>query len=167
MSGLGTTQSLKSALQTRVREDRASRLGSQRQNLGEAMMCPASSQNIQFDIFGRPVNQNTLLLDDSACSNYTIFPARRRIEVENMERPYIPICAAGNRGAGDFMGAGRDLLPQNIYGDGYGGNMIRHYDTANNSPPEAPEPAPKNYYQRRIQPFDFSMDASSVSVYRG
>jgi hypothetical protein len=167
MSGLGTTQTLKSALQTRVREDRASRLGSQRQNLGEAMMCPASSQNIHFDIFGRPVNQNTLLLNDSACSNYTIFPARRRIEVENMERPYIPICAAGNRGAGDFLAVGRDLLPQNVYGEGYGGNMVRHYSTANNSPWEMPEPAPRDYYQRRIQPFDYSMDATSVGVYRG
>lgn len=167
MSGLGTTQTLKSALQTRVRDDRASRLGSQRQNLGEGMMCPASAQNIAFDIFGRPANQNTLLLDDSACSNYTIFPARRRIEVENMERPYIPICAAGNRGAADFMGVARDLLPQNIYGEGYGGNMVRHYDTANNSVWEPNEPSPTGYYQRRIQPFDFSMDATSVGVFRG
>lgn len=167
MSGLSTTQTLKSALQTRVRSDRSERLGSQRQHLGEGLMCPAGAQNISFDIFGRPVNQNTLPLLDSACSNYTIFSAERRIEVENQERPYIPICAAGNRGASDFMGMGRDNLPQNLYGDGYAGNMIRHYDTANNSPWEAPSVPSRPFYQSRIQPFDFSHDATSIGVYRG
>lgn len=167
MSGMSTTQTLKSALQTRVRVDRADRLGSQRQNLGEGMMCPAGAQSIAFDIFGRPVNQNTLLLNDSACSNYTIFSAERRIEVENMERPYIPICAAGNRGASDFMGMARDNLPQNLYGDGYSGNFVRNYPTANNSPWESPNVPSKPFYHTRIQPWDGSMDATSISVYRG
>lgn len=163
----GSTQTLKSALDGRVRLDQASRLGSQRNDLGEGLMCPAGSGDIGFDIYGRPANQKTLLLNDSACSNYTEWSAMRRIEVENMERPYLPICAAGIRGAADWMGKGRDLLPQNLYGEGYQGNMVRHYNTANNAPwYEGPQGPDMPYYQKPIQPFSFSMDATS-NVYRG
>ena len=130
----GTTQTLKSAIDSRVRTDQASRLGSQRQNLGEGLMCPAGAGDIAFDIYGRPADQNTLRLTDAACSQYTKFSARRRIEIENNERPYLPVCAAGLRGAADYMGVGRDLLPQNLYGEGYQGNMVRHYPTATNMP---------------------------------
>ena len=165
--GGNTTQSLKSALDSRVRLDQAYRLGSQRQNLGEGLMCPAGSGDIAFDIYGRPVSQTTLLLNDSACSNYTMWSSARRIEVENMERPYLPICAAGLRGAGDFMGRGRDNLPQDLYGEGYQGNMIRHYNTPNNAPwsegPQGPNPP---YYMKPIQPFAFSHDATG-HLWRG
>ncbi|GAF76542.1 unnamed protein product [marine sediment metagenome] len=163
----GTTQSLKSALDSRVRVDQSSRLGSQRQNLGEGLMCPAGSGDIAFDIYGRPSDQNTLRLTDSACSNYTKWPASRRIEVENLERPYLPVCAAGLRGAADYMGKGRDNLPQNLYGEGYQGNFVRHYDTATNMPwsegPQGPNPP---YYQKQIQPFAYSMDSTS-HTYKG
>lgn len=166
--GSGTTQSLKSALDSRVRIDQADRLGSQRQNLGEGLMCPAGSGSIAFDVYGRPADQNTLLLNDAACSNYTKWSAARRIQVENLERPYLPICAAGLRGAADFMGKARDNMPQNLYGTGYQGNMIRHYDTANNMPwsegPQGPNPP---YYQKQVQPFSFSHDASAGNTYRG
>ncbi len=162
-----TTQSLKSALDARVRLDQAGRLSSQRQNLGEGLMCPAGAANIQFDIYGRPANQKTLLLNDSACSHYTEWSAQRRIEVENMERPYLPVCAAGLRGAADWMGKGRDILPQNLYGEGYSGNFVRHYNTANNAPwAQEPSNMQMDYYQKDIQPFDFSHDASSFT-YRG
>lgn len=165
--GSGTTQTLKSALDARVRNDQASRLGSQRQNLGEGLMCPAGSGDIAFDIYGRPADQNTLTVRDSACSNYTKFPASRRIEVENLERPYLPVCAAGLRGAADFMGVGRDNLPQNLYGEGYQGNMVRHYNTANNMPwSEGPQGPTQPYYQKKIQPFSYSHDATS-HLWRG
>ena len=162
-----TTQSLKSALDSRVRIDQSSRLGSQRQNLGEGLMCPAGSGDLAFDIYGRPADQNTLLVNDSSCSNYTKFSTLRRIEIENMERPYLPVCAAGLRGAGDYMGKGRDLLPQNLYGEGYQGNMVRHYPTATNMPPAEGNQGPNPpYYQKAIQPFSFSMDSTS-SLFRG
>lgn len=160
MSGVSNTQSLKSALGSRVRNDQAERLGSQRQNLGEGLMCPAGSGDIAFDIYGRPASQNTLHLADASCSHYTEFSAARRIEVENNERPYLPICAAGLRGAGDFMGVGRDVLPQNLYGEGYQGNMVRHYPTANNMQWDSPTGPRVPFYQRQIQPFSFSMDAT-------
>ena len=163
----GTTQTLKSALDSRVRLDQASRLGSQRQNLGEGLMCVAGAGDIANDVYGRPVSQKTLLLNDSACSQYTEWSAARRIEVENNERPYLPVCAAGLRGAADWMGVGRDLIPQNLYGEGYQGNMIRHYDTANNAPWDSGPVGPNApYYFKKIQPFSYSMDASS-NLWRG
>lgn len=162
-----STQTLKSALDARVEVAQAGRLGSQRQNLGEGLMCPAGSGDIAFDIYGRPVDQNTLRLTDSACSNYTKFSSARRIEIENQERPYLPICAAGLRGAADFLGKGRDNLPQNLYGEGYSGNMVRHYPTANNAPwsqgPQGPLPP---YTMKQVQPFSYSHDASS-HLWRG
>ena len=167
MSGFGTTQTLKSALDSRVRLDQASRLGSQRQNLGEGLMCPAGAGDLMNDVYGRPVSQKTLRLNDAACSNYTEWSSARRIEVENQERPYLPVCAAGLRGAGDWMAVGRDNLPQNLYGFGYQGNMIRNYNTANNAPwDEGPHAPRKPYYMKQIQPFSYSMDASS-HTYRG
>lgn len=163
----GTTQTLKSALDSRVRIDQTQRLGSQRQNLGEGLMCPAGSGDIFFDIYGRPSDQNTLFLNDSACSNYTKWSTQRRIEVENNERPYLPVCAAGLRGAGDYMGKGRDNLPQNLYGEGYQGNMVRHYPTANNMPWDDTKAKPNLfYYQKQIQPFSFSHDGST-HLWRG
>ena len=82
--GSNTTQSLKSALGSRINLAQAERLGSQRQNLGEGLMCPAASGDIQFDIYGRPVSQNTLFLNDASCSNYTEWSSARRIAVEKM-----------------------------------------------------------------------------------
>lgn len=159
------SQTQKAALGDRVRVDQSTRLWSNRQNLGEGMMCPAGAGDLGFDIFGRPADQNTLLVDDSACSNFTKWSTGRRIEVENMERPYVPICASGNRGAADLMGVGRDLLPQNVYGEGYGGNMVRHYTTRNNFPPSQ-EPPRQMYYQKQIQPTTFSHDATG-HLWRG
>lgn len=160
-------QSLKSALDARVRTDQAERLASQRQNLGEGLMCPAGSGDIQNDVYGRPVHQNTLHVNDASCSNYTIFSSQRRINVENLERPYIPICASGIRGNSDFMGVGRDLLPQDLYGEGYRGNMIRHYNTPNNAPPVPKVHIPAPYYFKKIQPFSYSMDATTQTLFRG
>ncbi len=164
---MASGQTLKSALTQRVRIDQASRLGSQRQNLGEGLFCPASAGDIGHDVYGRPADQNTLLVNDSSCSNYTKYPASRRIEVENLERPYLPICSAGLRGAADFMGKGRDLQPQNLYGGGHRGDMVRHYPTANNAPfHEGPQGPRVPYYHKQIQPPTFSMDATS-GFYRG
>lgn len=159
-------QSLKSAEAGRVRTDQSRRLGSQRQNLGEGLMCPAGAGDIFTDVYGRPVSQNTLPLKDSACSNYTEFSAQRRIGVENSERPYIPVCAAGLRGAADFAALGRDVAPKNLYGEGGRGNFVRVYPTANNGPWQAPECRRQPYAQKAVQPFSYSQDASGVA-YRG
>lgn len=163
---MSSSQSLKAAMNSRVDTSTAHRLGSQRQNLGEGLMCPAGAGDLQNDVYGRPANHNTLYFGDAACSHYNFWSAQRRIEVENNNRPYLPICAAGLRGAGDPLGTGRDRMPQNMYGDGYQGNFVRHYETADNSPPQRPLSQQTNYYQRQIQPFSFTHDATH-HVYRG
>jgi len=164
----GSTQTLKSAADSRVRIDQSQRLGSQRQNLGEGLLCPASAGDIGFDIYGRPATQNTLLLNDSACSHYTDFSTQRRMEIENLERPYLPICAAGLRGAGDLMHLGRADMPQDLYGCGsYRGNFVRHYNTPSNLPwSETPTEPFSPYYHKRIQPFSWSHDATG-NLFRG
>jgi hypothetical protein len=130
-------------------------------------MCPAGSGDIQFDVYGRPADQNTLLLNDSACSNYTKWSAARRIQVENLERPYLPVCAAGLRGAADYMGVGRDIMPQNLYGSGYAADFVRHYNTSNGMPASEGNQGPNPpYYQKQIQPFSYSMDGSTM-LWRG
>lgn len=162
-------QTLKSALTSRVRNDQAQRLGSQRQDAGEGLMCPAGAGDIAFDVYGRPVSQKTLRLDDAACSQYTEWSAARRIEVENFVRPQVGICAAGQRGAADFMGVGRDLIPQDLYGTGYEGNFVRHYPTPNNAPwdQEPNCPSDTSYLAvPRVQPWTGSMDATS-KTWRG
>ncbi len=59
------------------------------------------------------------------------------------------------------MRLGRDIMPQNLYGEGYQGNMIRNYPTRNNYPwPEGPQQPSLPYYQKQIQPFTFSHDGT-------
>ena len=167
-------QSLKAAMQSRVVQAQSERLGSQRQNLGEGLTCPAGSGNIHHDIYGRPVTQNTLDLRDSACSHYLI-NASEYMQYETNHRPHLPICAAGLRGASDMMGVGRDLIPQNLYNSGYNpalpadkqdlgtfrGDFERTYGTPNNAPPQQRWPLPRaDPYDRWFQPWDLSLDAT-------
>lgn len=163
MSLFTSGQTLKAALQTRVETAQAHRLGSQRQNLGEGMMCPAGAQYLSFDIYGRPANRNTLNLNDSACSNYAITSATY-MQFESNNRPMIPICTAGLNGGGDLMGVGRTFMPRDLYGDGKAGEFVAHYPTRTNRPEEVPKP-PKFFYPKAIQPFAFSMDATRAVMH--
>ena len=169
-----STQTLKPVLQSRANIAQSIRLGSQRQNLGEGLTCPAGSGNIHHDIYGRPVTQNTLPLMDSACSPYLI-NAQEFMQYETNHRPHLPICAAGLRGASDMMGVGRDLIPQNLYAFSYDptrpkgdqdlgdfrGQFERTYGTPNNAPPQANWNIPKQEpYEHIVQSFDFSNDGT-------
>lgn len=160
-------QSLKSATQTRVRTDLAQRLASQRQNLGEGSMGGAMC-DLRNDQYGRPVGQDTLLLNDPACSHYNSQSAQRRMNLEVIAtRPQFLIGPIGYRGASDAMGMGRDKMPRNLYGSGNEGDFVRVYNTPNNAPPQplAPCDAGVAYYQRRIQPWSGSMDATDKRLY--
>ena len=84
-----------------------------------------------------------------------------------MERPYLPVCAAGNRGAGDFMGVGRDIIPQNLYGEGQRGNMVRHYNTQNDAPWSTEVNQPSQYYWRIEQPYSYSHDSTKSAYWNG
>jgi len=158
-------QTLKSSVDSRVRLDQAQRLASNRQDLGESLMCPAGSSGISFDEYGRPATLNTLPVNTSASCGKATYDASTLMGFESNTRPNIPICASGMRGAGDFMGRGRDDMPMNLYSEGYRGNFVKHFNTPNNSSPE--------YVQRRInpsslntrvQPFSFSHDATSRAL---
>ncbi len=167
-------QTLKATLQSRVINAQTERLSSQRQNLGEGLTCPAGSGNIHHDVYGRPVTQNTLDLRDSACSHYLI-DAAEFMQYETNHRPHLAICAAGLRGASDMAGWGRDLLPQNLYNEGYNpalgddqdlgdfrGNFERTFSTPNNATPDPKWPSPRlDPYQKWVPSWDLGMNGQS------
>lgn len=127
-------QTLKSALDDRVRVDRTSREYAARYNLGEGIFCPTGGGDLSYDIYGRPANTKTLNLNDASCSNYTGIDSTRYISYENNNRPYLPVSGSGSRGYGDTMAKGRDIFPQNVYDDG-NAQFHQYYPTPNNGPP--------------------------------
>lgn len=165
---MSAVQSLKSANLVRVDVGRSTTLYSAARSLGESLMCPAAAQDLQNDVYGRPASQNTLPVNlDASCAQGTLYPAYRQIAIENQNRPYIPICAAGMRGGGDMMGVGRDLVPQDLYGFGRSGDFVRQYNTPNNAPWDAPAPRQPNYSRRMEQPFSFTHDATISAYFKG
>jgi hypothetical protein len=158
-------QSLKSAQQVRVNLDQANRMAQERILLGNSTangrsgLCGAGWNDLNFDIYMRPADQTTLKLDSPACNGGGIWSAARRIEVENVERPYVPICAAGFRG-GDTAGVARDIMPTELYDNSGRGRFVRHYNTPNNMNPK-PSPACGccSNAPHIIPRYDLSMDA--------
>ncbi len=159
-----SSSTLKSASVVRVDAGRSTTLYSASRTLGESLMCPASAQELQNDVYGRPASQQTLPVNlDASCAMGSMYPSYRMIAVENQNRPYIPICAAGMRG-GDPMGVGRNLMAQDLYGFGRQGDFVRTYPTANNAPWDLPSPKRANYRDRMTAPSTLSHD-SSKSLY--
>lgn len=145
-------QTLKSASEHRVRTDYTEWHAAGRIQGHFYDTCPAGSHNLQNDEYGRPVNQNTLDMRSADCNPHAPHPqsAHSHIQRENNERPYIPIAASGMRGAGDFMGRSRDLIPQDLYGDGTRGNFVRHGYNGNHLP-KPPQRVPEVFTERRVQ----------------
>ena len=165
---MSAIQSLKSANLVRVDSGKSVTLYSASRTLGESLMCPASAHEIQNDIYGRPASQQTLPVNmDASCGQGTMYPASRHIAVENMNRPYVPVCAAGMRGGGDLMGVGRDVIPNDMYGFGPEGGFVRHYPTANNAPWDPRQPRTQNYYHRMEQPPTFTHDSTKSAYFKG
>jgi len=161
-------QTLKSASAVRVDTGLAPELYSASRTLGESLMCPASAQLIQNDIYGRPASQNTLPMKlDASCAQGSFYPADRIMAIENQARPYIPLAAAGMRGAGDLLGLGRDLSPVNLYGDGRSGAFVRQYPTANGAPWDLASRRTPMVFANRTQPSTLSHDAQISAFYRG
>jgi hypothetical protein len=129
-------QTLKSALDDRVRNDRANREYAARYNTGEGIFCPAGSGDLNYDVYGRPVNTKTLNLNDASCSNYTDISATRYLSYENNNRPYLPVSGAGSRGYADTMFKGRDIWPKDVYDTGKVSDFHNYYPASpNNGPP--------------------------------
>jgi hypothetical protein len=161
-------QTIKSALVSRVDVGRATDLYASARSLGESLMCPASAQELQNDIYGRPASQQTLPVNlDAACAQGTMYPSWRFIAVENQNRPYIPICASGMRGGLDGLGKGRNIISQDLYGFGQGANFVRHYPTPNNAPWDLPPARKPNYAWRLEQPNTLSHSADVSSYFKG
>jgi hypothetical protein len=155
-------QSLKSAIDTRVRIDYTQWAAANRIQGHHSETCPAGSAHLRNDVYGRSVNSNTLDMRSASCNAHAPYEQtlHGHIQRENNERPYLPIATAGHRGDGDFMGRGRDLMPQNLYGDGNRGNFVRHGTNGNQLPqPRHQTPAP--VYERREQPGMPSHDTNS------
>lgn len=145
-------QTLKSASESRVRTDTTSWHAAGRIQGHFYDTCPASSHHLMNDEYGRPVNQNTLDMRSAECHPHAPNPqtAQNHIQRENNERPYLPVAAAGMRGAADFMGKSRDLIPQDLYGDGTRGNFVRHGSCGNHlAKPRVILPQP--CAERRVQ----------------
>lgn len=162
-------QTLKSASESRVRTDHTEWHSAGRQQGHFYDTCPAGSHDLRSDVYGRPVNQNTLDMRSADCNPYAPHPqsAHNHIQRENNERPYIAVAAAGMRGAGDFMGKSRDLIPQDLYGDGTRGNFVRHGSCANQLP-KPPADVPYAYAERRVQSNRLpSHDTQSPYFHRG
>lgn len=163
-----SVQTLKSAVESRVRNDYAEWGAFSRLAGHHYETCPAGSSSLMNDEYGRPVNQNTLDMRSAECNAHAPHPHQvsNHIQRENNERPYMPIAHAGMRGAGDFMGVGRDLMPQDLYGNGTRGNFVRYSRYGSELPqPESHVTMPPA--ERRVHAGLPSMDATSPYSYRG
>lgn len=164
-----STQTLKSASESRVRTDRALHLGAARIQGFFYDTCPSSSHELMNDEYGRPVNQNTLDMRSAECNPRAPHPqsASNHLQRENNERPYVQIAPSGLRGGADFMGLSRDRMPQDLYADGNRGNFVRHGSQGNHLPyPPAQQQA---VVAERGQPSSKlpSHDATSSFYHRG
>lgn len=159
------TQSLKSAIDTRVIPERAILQAGARFGNPGAEYC-RGMHNLRHDVYGRPANQNTLPVLDSACSPFTVNTVQAHLSRESVERPVLPGCASGNRGGGDLMGKGRDMMPKNLYASftPARGNFDRVYPTANNLPPHESYGTPSPLHKMTM--YAGSHNASD-RVYRG
>lgn len=163
------TQTLKAASESRVRNDYTEWHAGSRQQGHFYDTCPASSHHLMNDIYGRPVNQNTLDMRSADCNAHAPHQqtTHHHIQREVSERPYVPIGASGSRGASDFMGVSRDLHPQDLYGEGTRGNMVRH-GTCGNHLPYPDFQLPQTFSERRVQSSTLpSHDSQSPYIHRG
>jgi len=137
MSG-GAGQSLKAAITSRVDPATAIRNFSNNYDLGYHENCPVKSSDLFFDIYGRVVPHTILNTSGSTdgCSSRSFYSTKRRIAVENLERPYVPVAQAGSRWGGDPQGDARNRQAYNVYEQGRGSGFVRTYQTPNDAPPD-------------------------------
>jgi hypothetical protein len=146
-----------------VRVDRTVREYAARYNTGEGVFCPTGSGDLNYDVYGRPVNNKTIDFNDASCSHYTGISPTRYISYENNQRPYLPIMGAGSRGYGDTLAKGRDIFPQQLYGV-EDARFHQYYPSPNNGPP--PEMSYDNMQFKYPVPYrGFSMSHDSGSGY--
>jgi hypothetical protein len=152
--------SMKAARLERVDPETARKLYTESRTMAHPMLCPAGATHIAHDEYGRPAIQTTLPIGkDASCAMGSSQPINRVLARENYERPYTPIADPGLMGSGDMAAWGRNRMPQNLYGNGYGGNFVRHYPTQANRQADEPSTCQQTYpgYPRE---YDGSMGAT-------
>ena len=81
--------SFKSVTGSKVDPGIANNLGGARQNLQGPAYCVVNRGTVVRDVYGRPVSQNSLLLNDTACAYQdTKFTNNNKLYYECIERPY-------------------------------------------------------------------------------
>jgi hypothetical protein len=96
------TTSFKSVNANKVNTGMATNLAGARQNLQDGRFCVLQPGNVVRDVYGRPVSQNTIKLNDTACEARTKFTTNNFLNYECIERPYTqagrPVeCNVANR----------------------------------------------------------------------
>ena len=161
-----TIQDMKAATTTRVDVGQANKLYSESRNLPQPAMCPAGAQNLNYDIYGRPVGiaHQGVLLNDSSCSDY-VYPSYKRILHESAERPYIATAPAGLRGGGDTMfgRSARDHMPRQLYSASDRGDFVRHFSGVTDRAPH--QNFPNQALYPMMSPSSLSHDATVPQKY--
>lgn len=159
---------MKAALTARVDVSMAKKNYSNGYSLGYPENCPVHSDDLPFDIYGRNAPYTTINTRGApdGCSDRSFYNTQRRIAVENLERPYIPISVSGSRWGAEPMGAGRNFQAHNLYEQGVGDGFARTYLTQNDAPPDPVFPKQPVYlnggYQRRYQNMDASIQRIQI-----
>ena len=165
---MSSVQTLKSARSERIRTDLAQWQASSRMMGHSPDTCVAGAQQLRNNVYGVPVNQNTLNMGNADCNSALPYnqTVSGRMMTENNERPYVPIASSGFRGAGDLMGKSRDLMPLGLYGDNKLGSFVRLGSDGLRLPEPSQifEPQP-SYSERRIPSIHLQSHDSSVSGY--
>lgn len=153
---------MKAARLERVNVETARKLYSESRTMAHPELCPAGAAHIANDEYGRPAMQTTLPIGkDASCAMGSSQPLNRVLARENYERPYVPIADPGIYGSGDMAGWGRNRNPQNLYGNGYGGNFVRQYSGPDNRQADpGSQGCAQQMYPGYPRPYDGSMAAS-------
>jgi hypothetical protein len=140
-----SVQTLKSASQPRTNVGVSNNQALARLNGHFSALCGASNPDIQNDVYGRNVPNLTIDMRGAPECDPFMPPGQssmNHITRENLERPYIAIAPEGARGAGDLMGVGRDVMPQDLYGTGIRGNFVRYGQPGLRIPTYSPNAIP-------------------------
>lgn len=166
-----SVQTLKSASQPRTNVGVSNNQALARLNGHFSALCGASNPDISNDIFGRNVPNLTIDMRGAPECDPYMPPGQssmNHITRENLERPYIAIAPEGARGAGDLLGVGRDVMPQDLYGTGIRGNFVRYGQPGLRIPTYSPNSTPPPI--SRVEQSGFyptTHDTTSESIYRG
>lgn len=166
-----SVQTLKSAAQPRVNVGVSNNQAGARIAGHYTALCGSSNPDLMNDVYGRAVPNLTLDMRGAPECDAYMPPGQssmNHITRENLERPYVAISPEGSRGAGDLMGVGRDVMPQDLYGTGLRGNFVRYGTPGLTIPSYSPNqmPPPIGRMEQSMY-YPTTHDTTSSFSYRG